>query len=76
MNLAYLDFIFPFFVLAYGALMTLVLSLPALEKISEQRLPSHLHQQLQSHKLLGLICLVVGALWSLQNIWSQNNPVF
>jgi hypothetical protein len=76
MDLQYLDFIFPFFVLAYGALLTFVLHIPALEKLAETRLPQNFNQQLQAHRVLALVCLVVGAFWSLQNIWSQNNPLF
>jgi len=76
MSLVFLDFIFPFFVLAYGALITFVLNVPALEKLSQQKLNQHMHNQLQLHRGIAMVCLVVGALWSLQNIWSQNNPLF
>ncbi|NQZ01535.1 MAG: hypothetical protein HRT45_12805 [Bdellovibrionales bacterium] len=76
MELQYLDFIFPFFVLAYGALLTFVLHVPALERLAETRLPQHVNQQLQAHRILAVICLIVGGLWSLQNIWSQSNPLF
>lgn len=64
-----LDFIFPFFVLAYGALMTFVLNSPALMRLAEERFPHRMLQQMQLHRGLGVICLLVGAAWSLQNIW-------
>ena len=66
-----LDFIFPFIVLAYGALMTFVLNTPHLMKIAEERFPTSLVQQMNMHRTLGIICLIMGALWSLQNIWQQ-----
>lgn len=64
-----LDFIFPFVVFGYGMIMTLVLSTPALVELAERRLPPALYQQLKAHRALGLICLGVGALWTLQNLW-------
>ena len=64
-----LDFLFPFFVLAYGALMTFVLNMPTLMRIAEEKFPQPLVQQMNMHRTLGVICLVLGALWSLQNIW-------
>lgn len=66
-----LDFLFPFFVLAYGALMTFVLNSPRLMRIAEERFPPPLLQQMNMHRSLGIVCLIVGALWSLQNIWLQ-----
>ena len=76
MSLEHLDFIFPFFVLAYGATLTFVLHSPQLEKLAQSHLPESLAQQLRAHKVLALICLVLGALWSLQNLWTQNLPLF
>ncbi len=64
-----LDFIFPFIVLGYGAVMTFVLNAPKLMMLAEQKLPSEILQQMKMHRGLGIICLVVGALWSLQNLW-------
>lgn len=64
-----LDFIFPFFVLAYGALMSLVLNTPFLMELAEKHFPQPLQVQMKSHRVLALICLVVGTVWSLQNIW-------
>lgn len=66
-----LDFIFPFVVLTYGVLMTFVLNSPQLMKIAQERFPTQLVQQMNMHRGLGIVCLVVGALWSLQNIWQQ-----
>ena len=64
-----LDLIFPFFVFAYGAIMTFTLHHPKLQELAETRLPYAVAQQMKAHKSLGLICLVVGGMWSLQNIW-------
>lgn len=73
MNMTYqeLDFIFPFIVLGYGAIMTFTMNLEPLMKIAEQKFPPQLLQQMNAHRGLGVVCLVVGALWSLQNIWFQ-----
>jgi hypothetical protein len=64
-----LDFIFPFVVLAYGALMTFVLNSPRLMQIAEEKFPTEMVQQMNMHRALGVVCLVVGGLWSLQNMW-------
>jgi hypothetical protein len=64
-----LDFIFPFFVLGYGALMTFVLNMPPLMRIAERKFPHELLTQMNMHRTLAIICLVLGSLWSLQNIW-------
>jgi hypothetical protein len=64
-----LDFIFPFFVLAYGALMTFVLNSTTLMRLAEERFPPKLVTQMNVHRGLGLLSLVLGAVWSLQNLW-------
>lgn len=64
-----LDFFFPFFVFLYGALVTTALHLPALVRLAEERLPMELKRQLHLHRGLALFCLVLGSLWSLQNLW-------
>ncbi len=64
-----LDFFFPFFVLTYGVLMTFVLNSPRLMQIAEERFPAPLYEQIQMHRGLGLICLLAGGFWSLQNLW-------
>lgn len=69
MTIEQLDAFFPFFVFFYGALITFVLHVPALVEISEQRMPPQVHAQLKAHRLLAIVCLVVGGLWSLQNLW-------
>ena len=53
----------------YGAVLTLVLNLPALSDLAETRLPYAVCQQLKAHRALGAFCLVAGGLWSLQNLW-------
>lgn len=69
MNPDKLDLIFPFIVFAYGALMTLVLHHPFFVQLAEQRLPGAVITQMRGHRLLGLVCLAVGAVWSTQNLW-------
>lgn len=72
MSVHTLDLLFPYFVFAYGALVTLVLNIPFLVELAEHRLPSELGRQLLAHRWLALVCLVVGALWSLQNLWFKD----
>lgn len=69
MDIKTLDFIFPFFVCFYGALVTFVLNCAPLVRIAEDRLPADILQQMRSHRALALFCLLLGALWSMQNIW-------
>lgn len=64
-----LDLIFPNIVLLYGLVMTLMLNTRFFSELAEQRLPYSVSQQLKSHRGLGLVCLLVGAVWSLQNLW-------
>ena len=73
MTIERLDFIFPFIVLAYGLLITFVHSLPACQSWALQKLPSELYERFQKTRLLGLICLGVGSVWSLQN-WLFGMP--
>ncbi len=72
MSVHTLDLIFPFFIFAYGALITFVLSAPRLMAIAEDRLPPELKKQLEAHRWLALFCLIAGAAWSLQNLWLGN----
>lgn len=64
-----LDFVFPFIVFAYGVLMTLVLNSEFLMKLAEERFPQNLVEQMNGHRVLAVICLFVGGIWSLQNLW-------
>ncbi len=68
-----LDFIFPFIVMGYGFLVTCVLSWPSVMRLAEQRLPPNFLNQLTGHRVLALVCLVVGAVWSLQNLWLRES---
>ncbi len=68
MSVERLDFLFPFFVLGYGAVVTLVLHMPIMAK-AEEMFPQEWVEQLRGHRWLALACLVIGGLWSLQNIW-------
>ena len=64
-----LDLFFPWFIFGYGAVMTIVLNIPQLVDLAERRLPPYFCRQLMAHRGLGLICLIMGSLWTLQNIW-------
>jgi hypothetical protein len=64
-----LDLIFPFLVFGYGAVMTLILHHPFFVAMADQRLPISVVTQIRGHRVLGLICLGVGAVWSTQNLW-------
>lgn len=63
-----LDFVFPFIVLFYGAFMTVATGLPVLRERANQSLNPELVQWFYGHRTLGLICLFVGGLWSLQRL--------
>ncbi|MCB0414281.1 MAG: hypothetical protein KDD50_08110 [Bdellovibrionales bacterium] len=71
MSYRILDFYFPFIVFFYGALITFLLSSEFFCKLAEERLPIYMTQQLKSHRILALVSLWVGGLWSLQNIWAM-----
>lgn len=64
-----LDMIFPYFVFGYGLIMTLVLNSEFFMKLAEERLPRNMYANFVGHKYLGIVCLAVGTVWSLQNIW-------
>lgn len=63
-----LDLIFPFVVLGYGALVTIVLNSTSLIERAEQAFPDSVVQQLKSNRLLAQICVVIGFFWSLQTL--------
>lgn len=63
------DLVFPYVCFAYGALMTLVLNVPVFVRLADENLPSRLVQQIRAHRALAMICLCVGGLWVLQNLW-------
>lgn len=67
MTVKELDYFFPFIVFAYGVVITLLFQ-TGLVSLGRGRIPEALLQQLQSNRLLGLVCLIVGGLWSLQNL--------
>lgn len=69
MTYAELDKIFPYIVFVYGILVSFVLASAPLMKIAQERLPNDLVTQLSGHRTLGLICLWVGGIWILQNLW-------
>lgn len=64
-----LDTIFPYIVFVYGTLVSFVLASEPLMKVARERLPQDLVGQLVAHRTLGHLCLWVGGLWILQNLW-------
>ena len=69
MTVAQLDLLFPYFCFGYGAVMTFALNSPQLGRIADERFPQETVATWRSHRMLSMICLVVGALWILQNLW-------
>lgn len=63
-----IDLYFPFIVIFYGAVMTFICHSPYLLQIGQDKIPVRLMERFESHKTLGLICLAVGGLWSLQRV--------
>lgn len=74
MTLTQLDYVFPFVVLVYGFVMTACLNSKWFVKTLEARMPQALSAQVLSHRTLGLVCLLVGALWSVQNLMLSEPP--
>ncbi|MFK8138172.1 MAG: hypothetical protein AB8E15_07430 [Bdellovibrionales bacterium] len=68
MDLQTFDFFFPFFVFLYGVMVSIPLCSEKLMKIAEERLPTNLLEQFKAHRVLALVCVYIGGLWSLQNI--------
>jgi len=69
MTFSELDFIFPFVIFGYGFVVTFIMNSPQLLTIAEERMSIELYQQIKARKALGAVCLVVGGIWSLQNLW-------
>ncbi len=63
-----IDLYFPYFVLVYGLIMTVVTQLPFLKKQAMENMNSELVQWFYGHRVLGMVCLAVGSLWSLQRL--------
>ncbi|MCH2534208.1 MAG: hypothetical protein MK008_07190 [Bdellovibrionales bacterium] len=76
MNYQQIDFIFPFVVFFYGFFVSFVLCLPQVSKWLEVNAPSPMQKQLLAHRVLAMICLWVGSIWSLQNLWYNSTPMF
>lgn len=64
-----LDLVFPYVCFIYGAMMTLVLQIPLFARLADERLPVKTVQNLRAHRVLSGICLWVGGMWILQNLW-------
>lgn len=75
MNLAMLDYYFPFLVFVYGFTMTVLLNSKFIVELAEKKLPQAIAAQFLSHKVLGFVCLVVGMFWSVQNLLLSEPPL-
>jgi hypothetical protein len=63
-----LDYYFPFVVFFYGLVVLFVLEIPYLVALAKKEMPAQL-EIFEKHRKLAVTSLVVGGLWSLQNIW-------
>ena len=64
-----LDLYFPYVVLMYGLIMTLVTNVPGLREKASQAMNPELLHWFYGHKIIGSVCLYVGALWSIQRLF-------
>lgn len=64
-----LDLYFPYVVLAYGAFMTFVTNMPMLKEKAYGNIDPEVLHWFYGHKILGSVCLFVGALWSMQRLF-------
>lgn len=67
MTLEKLDFFFPFFVFFYGFLLLLVQELPFVRALGDAKSQAMM-QMLSKRSPLAWTCLLIGAVWSLQNL--------
>ncbi len=64
-----LDHYFPYFVFYYGFIMTVFLNTSKVQKLAEKHIGHEQLKQMHMHRGLALVCLFVGAFWSLQSLW-------
>lgn len=64
-----IDHLFPYICFAYGVVMTFALNMPVLDRLAEKQFAPDMIAQWRSHRGLAAICLGVGGLWILQNLW-------
>ena len=67
MSIQELDYYFPFVVMTYGLLVTWLANVKWAQDAME-RLPVDLQEQFKGHQGLALVSLLVGSIWSLQNV--------
>lgn len=65
-----LDLYFPYIVLFYGSIMTLLTNIPFLKRKVAPHLDHEVVQWFYGHQMLGAVCLFVGILWSFQRFLS------
>lgn len=67
-NISTLDYYFPFLVFFYGLVILFVLEIPYLVSLAKKEMPNQL-MAFERHKKIALVSVIVGGLWSLQNVW-------
>jgi hypothetical protein len=63
-----LDYYFPFFVLFCGLVILFVLEVPHLVALAKKEMPDQL-LAFEKHRKIAFVSVIVGGIWSLQNIW-------
>ncbi|MCJ8276723.1 MAG: hypothetical protein HRT44_08860 [Bdellovibrionales bacterium] len=66
--IAEVDFYFPFIVLMYGLVMSIVTHGSYFKKMAYQSFNDEMVQWFYGHRMLGLVCLTIGGLWSFQRV--------
>ena len=64
-----IDYLFPFVIFAYGFVVTVIVNTPFFVELADKKLPQYFKKQIMGHRALALICLLIGFVWTLQNLW-------
>jgi hypothetical protein len=64
-----LDKLVPWTAFVYGVVMVFVFQSPMLLRLAETRIPEPHRSRFLAHMPLAWVCLFVGGLWILQDIW-------
>jgi hypothetical protein len=67
--IAELDLYFPYIVLFYGLVMSVVTHIPGLFEQARETLDPDVLHWFYGHRIMGSVCLFVGGLWSLQRLF-------
>ena len=64
-----IDYIFPFVIFAYGFIVTVIVNTPLFVELADKRLPQYFKKQIMGHRMIAMVCLVLGSFWTLQHLW-------